>query len=282
MKPLSTEALAVLSSATIAGQTLTITAGQLKRPVYEEVNVALEALGGKWSRKLKAHTFDGVTQTQLEDRVEDVLLTGGFTDKKKELGFFPTPAAIAKALVQLANIKPGMSVLEPSAGRGAIVRAIQGASLNVLAIEVDSDNFEFLKRLVNAPRWLLQADFLEVTPKEVSKELLRGELFDRIVMNPPFAKRQDIEHILHAFKFLKPGGRLVAIASKSVVFRDDKKGQEFRFFVKRHLAHIATFPMPPFAPQVHGGLFVGLPDGTFAESGTNVSTVVMALDRPKL
>ena len=48
-----------------------------------------------------------------------------------------------------------------------------------------------------------QADFLECN----------GDLgtFDRIVMNPPFTNGDDIKHIMHALKMLKPGGRLVAI-----------------------------------------------------------------------
>src|SRR4051794_285291 len=44
---------------------------------------------------------------------------------------------------------------------------------------------------------------------------MREELgkFDRIVMNPPFDHGSDIEHIRHAMKYLKPGGRLVAICA---------------------------------------------------------------------
>jgi 16S rRNA G1207 methylase RsmC len=42
-----------------------------------------------------------------------------------------------------------------------------------------------------------QADFLECN----------GDLgtFDRIIMNPPFANADDIKHIMHALKMLKPG-----------------------------------------------------------------------------
>jgi hypothetical protein len=32
-------------------------------------------------------------------------------------------------------------------------------------------------------------------------------------MNPPFANADDIKHIMHALKMLKPGGRLVAICA---------------------------------------------------------------------
>jgi hypothetical protein len=32
--------------------------------------------------------------------------------------------------------------------------------------------------------------------------------FDRVLMNPPFEKQQDIDHVRRAFDHLKPGGRL--------------------------------------------------------------------------
>jgi hypothetical protein len=44
---------------------------------------------------------------------------------------------------------------------------------------------------------------------------MNGELgkFDRVVMNPPFDHGADIKHVEHARKFLKPGGRLVAVVA---------------------------------------------------------------------
>lgn len=51
-------------------------------------------------------------------------------------------------------------------------------------------------------------------------------------MNPPFADSQDIEHITHAFKFLKTGGVLVAIACEGPFFRQDKKSTFFREFLE--------------------------------------------------
>ena len=38
-------------------------------------------------------------------------------------------------------------------------------------------------------------------------------LFDAVLINPPFAQGADIEHITHALKMLKPGGRLVALCA---------------------------------------------------------------------
>ncbi len=46
-----------------------------------------------------------------------------------------------------------------------------------------------------------------------------GGEYDVIVMNPPFEKLQDIDHVRHAFDLLTEGGRLVAVMSESPFFR---------------------------------------------------------------
>ena len=62
---------------------------------------------------------------------------------------------------------------------------------------------------------LVGDDFLSYAPT--------GVRYDRIVMNPPFEKRQDTRHIDHALDLLAPGGRLVAIASGSFESRPVSK-----------------------------------------------------------
>ncbi|HHN0558181.1 TPA: PLxRFG domain-containing protein [Pseudomonas aeruginosa] len=52
--------------------------------------------------------------------------------------------------------------------------------------------------------------------------------YDRIVMNPPFSKGRDIQHVQHAYSLLKPGGRLVAIMSEGAFFQSNKAAENFR------------------------------------------------------
>ena len=52
---------------------------------------------------------------------------------------------------------------------------------------------------------IINGDFLEHATEVGS--------FDRILMNPPFSKAQDIGHITRAADMLNPGGRLVAICA---------------------------------------------------------------------
>jgi len=114
---------------------------------------------------------------------------------------FPTPAPLAARMVGMAGIMPGHAVLEPSAGTGRILEALDAAcpvaSLSVTAAELNHALAAALTARFSQARTICR-DFLEC-----GEEL---ETFDRILMNPPFVQAQDIDHIRHALTFLKPAG----------------------------------------------------------------------------
>lgn len=97
-------------------------------------------------------------------------------------------------------------------------------------------------------------DFLEYT----------GGPYDRIVMNPPFENAQEIDHVLHAFKLLAPGGRIVSVMSEGPFFRSDKKSEAFRDFVDNY------------------GYSEQLPQGSFLKSrnSTGVNTRIVVIEKP--
>lgn len=248
-KKIDEATLAILSRVTVDGNKIFLTCGQLDRKQYQAVNEVLENMSGKWDRKTKAHVF-GDDPT---DRLEQVLLFGEIVPPKK-YGYFPTPQPIAKQAVALACIEPGMTVLEPSAGQAAI--ADEAAKIvgkgNLYCYELLADNCEVL---AGKGYSFGRGDFLAVSTDA-------NPLVDRVVMNPPFEKQADIDHVLHAWKFLKPGGRLVSIMSAGVIFRDNRKSVEFREMVTNH------------------GAMSRLPEGSFKESGTGVNTVLVVMDKP--
>lgn len=94
---------------------------QLNKKSYATVKQWVEEAGGKWTGgKVQGFTFDFDAT-----RVASVLMQGKRCYLQQEFQFFETPPEIADWLVSLAgDILPGMSVLEPSAGRGAIIKAI--------------------------------------------------------------------------------------------------------------------------------------------------------------
>lgn len=169
--------------------------------------------------------------------------------------FFPTPAAVVLAMTEAlsqagAPLGSDMVVLEPSAGAGAIAKAVAPAVAAVDCIERDG-KLAGLLREAGFARSVRCADFLEIPP---------GPAYDAVLMNPPFSKQADIAHVTHAVGFLKPGGVLVAVMSAGAEFRSDKTATAFRELVADH-----------------GGWIERLPDDAFAVSGLSVSTVLAVI-----
>jgi protein-L-isoaspartate O-methyltransferase len=122
-------------------------------------------------------------------------------------GFFPTPPALVARMMEAASIEPGMSCLEPEAGTANIVREIVTAGGKVQCVEV----VPAMANKLAADGFDVECmDFLTMEPEQ---------RFDRVLMNPPFENRQDEAHIRHAYRFLKPGGRLVAICTVTTAAR---------------------------------------------------------------
>ena len=234
--------LAVLSAGRCAGDKYFLPDRPLDRKLYESTNKVLTALGGKWNRSAKAHVFGDSCEEVIEAAIE----TGEFT-LPADMGWFPTPAALAAQVVEMAGVTQGARVLEPSAGKGAIAIAARDAGALVDCVEIDASRAADLR---NAGLNVIhEGDFLSFAPAPV---------YDLVVMNPPFAKRADIHHVRHALNFLRPGGRLVSIMSGGIEFRDDNLTREFR----DQCASIER-----------------LPDESFRESGTSVRTVVIVIDK---
>lgn len=120
--------------------------------------------------------------------------------------FYPTPDNAADRVVQAACISGLDSVLEPSAGTGALADRIlhcNPASLTV--IELDPARAQFLRqryaRFVNVD--VFCGDFMVAAP---------GDVFDRVVLNPPFNPDLDVQHVIHAYRSaLRSGGILAAV-----------------------------------------------------------------------
>lgn len=135
-------------------------------------------------------------------------------------GFWSTPKELANHMVSLANIEPGMRVLEPSAGKGNIAEAIRTQSPEC-AIDVAERNFTL--------RQILQLKNFNVVSDDC---LAIAQAYDRIVMNPPFEDSQDIDHVKHCYSLLAPNGRLVAIVSAGSFSTGTKKRNEFQAWLE--------------------------------------------------
>ena len=157
---------------------------------------------------------------------------------------FPTPTHLCAKMVGLADIQPGHTVLEPSAGTGNILKALPCVRPNGAIVAVE---------LLQAARAGLELWADEVHTGDFLS--MNGSLgtFDRILMNPPFKNGVDTQHILHAKSHLNPGGRLVAICANGPRQQEQLK---------------------PLADY-----WEDLPEGTFKEAGTNVRTALLVIGR---
>lgn len=237
--------LNILDSCTVNGNVVRITSGQLDRKTYESVNKVLLDLGGKWNRLAKGHLFTGDPSEVLESAI----LTGEYCNKKQDFGFFETPPELARRVHELADLHAGHLILEPSAGRGALLDPFPKDTFEIRTAEILPENITILQSKGYLPTGI---DFLETRPDLFT--------FDRVIMNPPFAKQADIDHVTHALEFLKPDGRLVAIMSAGIKFRQNKKTTEFMAKIKPNMELIEDNP-----------------DGAFKASGTMVNTVTVVI-----
>jgi len=246
---INSNVLEILNNSRLKDNVLYLPPQQLERKLYVEVNKVLEILGGKWDRKIRGHKFD----EDVEELLNKAINYGEIIDHKKELQYFPTPLNIVKQLIELAEIEPNNWVLEPSAGEGAILKELRKFAERSYYVEI---NEKFWSKLDEITPYALRGDFLEKQPID---------LMDRVVMNPPFSKQQDIDHILHAYSYLKPGAILVSIVSESPFFRINNKSIQFREWLDKNDAEI-----------------IELEPGAFKESGTMVKTRIIKIRKPHL
>jgi hypothetical protein len=166
---------------------------------------AVERLVAKQDRALaELVTATADAETIAEDaerkRLDDIRKAEDAFRTCDAPGFFPTPPAVVAAIFERLDVRPGMSLLEPSAGLGHLAEFARGEGADVYCVErhlglagvLESKGFE-----------VLGCDFLQVGPKLAK--------VDRVAMNPPFERGQDVAHVRAAFSCLKPGGRLVAV-----------------------------------------------------------------------
>ena len=137
-------------------------------------------------------------------------------------GFFPTPPTLINRMLTLAGIHTGDRVLEPSAGKGDIADAIRARHPNAV-LSLCEINYTLREHLKGKGYDNVMGNFLT--------DVLPVPQYDRVLMNPPFENGQDIEHVMHAYKTLMPGGILVAIMGESAFSNSYSRNKEFHHFL---------------------------------------------------
>lgn len=181
----------------------------------------------------------------------------------KDLQFYWTPPDVVRAALDFADIHPRdyyrgevprLRILEPSCGDGRIMDTLREYGFSSLGIEYHAGRAAEAKAKGHA---VFVGNFLEQAPPSEP-----AHQFDRVVMNPPFYGKHYAKHVRHALKFLKPGGTLVAILPATARYDHTE--------------------LHDLAPDNGGlsGCWKDLPPASFADSGTNVPTVMLKLHAP--
>jgi len=244
----------VLKMCEVTGNIARLPDIQLDRKLYLEVKKAMDLIGGKWKGgKVSGFVFDQDPSEMLGQ-----VANGEKRDLKKEYQFFATPDTLADYLVELAFTFHSVrgKILEPSAGQGAIMKAIR---------RYDPDSFIYVCELMELNRKILFRDiknFAFLKHNFLELAYFHHDRYDTIIANPPFSKNQDIDHVYKMFKCLSEGGRLVSIVSNHWKLSTNRKETEFREWL--HYSNANEYEIEP---------------GTFKESGTMIGGTILVIDK---
>lgn len=190
----------------------------------------------------------------FDDAVLDYYSNQKLNKKNREgVDYFPTPEPLGYKMMEWARAGEGDTILEPSAGHGAIAKYAPKEN-QLTGIEPSQSLFTKLQLKAGG----LGRKFMNT----VFENYDISNKHDVVVMNPPFgtAGATAIAHLDKAFKHLEEGGRVVAIIPRGST---DKKFDKWLDGQKNVVMRAE----------------VDLPDIVFQQAGTSVRCRVVVLDK---
>ena len=213
------------------------------------VSIDQQGVGGKEFDAPKDQSTDG-----FDNAVLDYYSNQKLNSRNREgVDYFPTPEPLGYKMMEWANMGEGDTVLEPSAGHGAIARYAPKGN-QMVAIEPSQSLFTKLQLKAGGLGRKFQNTIFE--NYDISNK------HDVVVMNPPFgtAGTTAIAHLGKAFKHLEEGGRVVALIPRGST---DKK---FEKWIEGEKTAVMRAE-------------VALPDIVFEKAGTKVVCRVVVVDK---
>lgn len=213
------------------------------------VPIDQQGVGGKEFDAPKDQSTDG-----FDNAVLDYYSNQKLNSRNREgVDYFPTPEPLGYKMMEWANMGEGDTVLEPSAGHGAIARYAPKGN-QMVAIEPSQSLFTKLQLKAGGLGRKFQNTIFE------NYDI--GNKHDVVVMNPPFgtAGATAIAHLGKAFKHLEEGGRVVALIPRGST---DKKFDKWIDGEKTAVMRAE----------------VELPDILFEQAGTRVVCRVVVVDK---
>ena len=213
------------------------------------VPIDQQGVGGKEFDAPKDQSTDG-----FDNAVLDYYSNQKLNSRNREgVDYFPTPEPLGYKMMEWANMGEGDTVMEPSAGHGAIARYAPKGN-QMVAIEPSQSLFAKLQLKAGG----LGRKFVNT----IFENYDISNKHDVVVMNPPFgtAGATAIAHLGKAFKHLEEGGRVVALIPRGST---DKKFEKWINGEKTAVMRAE----------------VELPDIVFKQAGTKVVCRVVVVDK---
>ena len=251
------------------------TGAWLWKDAYEAAEAAVVLFVQRYGRAMRRRAGAGHDgpRTMLRMLAAIAALEPSHTKRSEEqirLQQFSTPLPLAYAALRAAAIRPGDTVLEPSAGTGML------AVMAECAMGAQAAGNLHLNEYAQTRARLLTRLFPQAVTTAFNAEAIADRLHDvtpaAVIMNPPFSATPgvdrirhdaDLRHIRSAFAMLPPGGRLATITSAHCVPGDTAWRDTFG--------------------SVNGGarvVFTMAIDGrAYARRGTGFDTRLTVLDR---
>jgi hypothetical protein len=168
-----------------------------------------------------------------------------------------TSADVVRQILQECRFDTEVSILEPSAGSGDLVDLIQ---YDCLFTRFDIDCVELNKELRDQLRDknynVVGEDFLKFNTKK---------RYDYVIACPTFKDNIDVEHIMHMYRFVKIGGRVISLTSPHWTTKNSTRQVAFREWLKDKHYHLKM-----------------LPDNSFVEDYKTQPSMIINIIRGKL
>lgn len=147
-----------------------------------------------------------------------VVISSGCLPDHKSHQYYPTPPELAELVLSYADLRDGMTSMEPSAGQGGLADYMHVGK--TVCVEVSELHCSILNTKGHT---LINADFLNFDTTD---------RYDRIVMNPPFSDGRWQAHVEKAAQLLRNDGVLVAVVPVSSWLKFEIPGYDIEWLSK--------------------------------------------------
>ena len=164
--------------------------------------------------------------------INQLYLPGQHAPRDRACSQWFTPSDLSRQIIAWSGVRPGMRVLEPSAGDGSLVSPLLDVPCLVTAVEADRALISSLVGLRARRHFELRNfDFLQLADLGA---------FDVAVMNPPYEDGQDLAHVLHAIEYAP---RVVALLRLVFLSGQERGSSLWAKHTLRRLAVLSSRPL---------------------------------------